>query len=67
MVQKDSNKNVPGLLLHVKENVCIKLVKSYCFSEENQVIALNLVFLTKCSFFLGIYKPPVQNDLFYQS
>ena len=67
MLRKDGNMNVGSLLLYVKENICSKLEKTDCFAEENQVIAMNLVFLIQWSYFLGIYKPLAQNDLSYQS
>ena len=40
MVRRDRTKNRGGLLLYVKENIASKLVNNYCFSEENEVIAL---------------------------
>ena len=40
LVLRERNINGSGLLHHVKENISIKLVNTCCFSEENDVIAL---------------------------
>ena len=49
--------------LYVKENIPSKLEKTYCFSEENEVIALGFSIPNKTWLPLGIHKPPAQNDL----
>ena len=63
MVWRDRNVIGGGHLLEVKDNIPSKLVKTYCFSEENEVIRHQFGIYNNMWLLLGIWKPPAPNEL----
>ena len=63
---RDRNMNGAQLLC-TKENISNKLVNTYHFSEENEVIAIEFSISKEKWYLLGIYKSSAQNDLSFLS
>ena len=67
MFWRDRNKFGGGLTLFVKENIPCKVLNTFRFSEECEIISIDFSISNKKSLLLGIYNPPSQNeDLFVE-
>ena len=64
MYRKDRTKTGGGgLLLHVNENLAGKIINSYKFKENSEIILFEFSVSNEKWLLLGNYKPPSQNDL----
>ena len=63
MYRKDRTKSGGGLLLYVNENLPGKIINSYKFKENSEIIVFEFSVSNKKWLLLGNYKPPSQNDL----
>ena len=63
MYRKDRTKTGGGLLLYVNENLPGKIINSYKFKENSEIIVFEFSVSNKKWLLLGNYKPPSQNDL----
>ena len=64
MHRKDRAKTGGGLLLYVNENLPGKIINSYKFKENSEIILFEFSVSNKKWLLLGNYKPPPsQNDL----
>ena len=63
MYCKDRTKTGGGLLLYVNENLPGKIINSYKFKENSEIIVFEFSVSNKNWILLGNYKPPSQNDL----
>ena len=63
MYRKDRTKTGGGLLLYVDENLPGKIINSYKFKENSEIIVFEFSVSNKKWLLLGNYKPPSQNDL----
>ena len=62
MFRKDRNKFGGGLILFVKENIPYKVVNTFHFSEECEIISLDFSISNKKWLLLSIYNPRSQNE-----
>ena len=62
MFRRDRNMFGGGLILFVKENVPCKVLSTFRFSEECEIISIDFSISNKKSLLLGIYNPPSQNE-----
>ena len=67
MYRKDRTKTGGGLLLCVNENLPGKIINSYKFKENYEIILFEFNVSNKQWLLLGNYKPPSQNDLSFIS
>ena len=67
MYRKDRTKTGGGLLLNVNENLPGKIVNSYKFKENSEIIVFEFSVSNKKWLLLGNYKPPSQNYLSFIS
>ena len=65
MFRKDRNKFGGGLILFVKENIPCKVLNTFRFSEECEIISINFSMSNKTWLLLGIYNPPSQNEVLF--
>ena len=63
MYRKDRIKTRGGLLLYVNENLPGKIINSYKFKENSEIIVFEFSVSNKKWLLLGNYRPPSQNDL----
>ena len=63
MYRKDRTKTGGGLLLYVNENLPGKIINSYKFKENFEIIVFEFSVSNKKWLLLGNYRPPSQNDL----
>ena len=63
MYRKDRTKTGGGLLLYVNENLPGKIINSYKFKENSEIILFEFSVSNKKWLLLGNYRPPSQNDL----
>ena len=63
MYRKDRTKTGGGLLLYVNENLPGKIINSYQFKENSEIIVFEFSVSNKKWLLLGNYRPPSQNDL----
>ena len=63
MFQKDRNKNGGGLILSANEDIPGKLINSYDFKEETEILIFEFSISNKKWLLLGNYKPPSQKEL----
>ena len=63
MYRKDRTKTAGGHLLYVNENLPGKIINSYKFKENSEIILFEFSVSNKKWLLLGNYKPPSQNDL----
>ena len=61
--EKIEKKNGGGLILYVNEDIPGKLINSYNFKEESEIIVFEFSISNKKWLLLGSYKPPSQNEL----
>ena len=66
MYRKDRTKTGGGLLLYVNENLPGKIISSYKFKENSEIILFEFSVSNKKWLLFGNYKPPSQNDLSYK-
>ena len=62
-VQRRITKTGGGLLLYVNENLPGKIINSYKFKGNSEIILFEFSVSNKKWFLLGNYKPPLQNHL----
>ena len=62
MYRKDRTKTGGGLLLYVNENLPGKIINSYKFKENSEIILFEFSVSDKKWLLLGNYRPPSQND-----
>ena len=62
MYRKDRTKTGEGLLLYVNENLHGKIINSYKFKENSEIILFEFSVSDKKWLLLGNYRPPSQND-----
>ena len=67
MYRKDRTKTGGGLLLYVNENLPGKIINSYKFKENSEIIVFEFSVSNKKWLLLGNYRPPSQNDLSFIS
>ena len=67
MYYKDKTKNRGGLLLYINENLPGKIINSYKFKENSEIILFEFSVSNKNWLLLGNYKPTSQNDLSFSS
>ena len=67
MYRKDRTKTGGGLLLYVNENLPGKIINSYKFKENSEIILFKFSVSNKKWLLLGNYRPPSQNDLSFIS
>ena len=60
---KDRTKGGGGLLFYVNENLSGKIINSYKFKENSEIILFEFSVSDKKWLLLGNYRPPSQNDL----
>ena len=65
MFRKDRNKFGGGLILFVEENIPCKVLNMFHFSEECEIISIDLRISNKKWLLLGIYNPPSQNKALF--
>ena len=65
MFRKDRNKFGGGLILFVKENIPCKVLNTFRFSEECEIISIDFSISNKKWLLLGIYNPPSQNEALF--
>ena len=65
MYHKDRTKIGVGLLLYVNENLPGKIINSYKFKENSEIIVFEFSVSNKKWLLLGNYRPPSQNDLLF--
>ena len=63
MYLKDRTKGGGGLLFYVNENLSGKIINSYKFKENSEIILFEFSVSDKKWLLLGNYRPPSQNDL----
>ena len=63
MYLKNRTKTGGGLLLYVNENLPGKIISSYKFKENSEIILFEFSVSNKKWLLLGYYKPPSKNDL----
>ena len=63
MYLKNRTKTGGGLLLYVNENLPGKIISSYKFKENSEIILFEFSVSNKKWLLLGTYRPPSQNDL----
>ena len=63
MYRKERTKTGGGLLLYVNENLPGKIINSYKFKENSEIILFEFSVSNKKWLLLGTYRPPSQNDL----
>ena len=62
---KDRNKFGGGLILFVKENILCNVLNTFHFSEECEIISIDLSISNKKWLLLGIYNSPTQNEALF--
>ena len=62
MFRKDRNKFGGGLILFVKENIPSKVLNTFRFSEECEIISIDFSISNKKWLLLGIYNAPSQTE-----
>ena len=67
MYHKDRIKTGGGLLLYVNENLPGKIINSYKFKKNFEIIVFEFSVSNKKWLLLGNYRPPSQNDLSFIS
>ena len=67
MYRKDRTKTGRGLLLYTNEHLSGKIINSYKFSENSEIILFEFSVSNKKWLLLGNYKPPSKNDLSFIS
>ena len=67
MYRKDRTKTGGGLLLYVNENLPGKIINSYKFKENSEIILFEFSVSNKKWLLLGSYRPPSQNDFSFIS
>ena len=67
MYCKDRTKTGGGLLLYVNENLPGKIINSYKFKENSEVILFEFSVSKKKCLLLGNYRPSSQNDLSFMN
>ena len=67
MYRKDRTKTRRGLLLYINEHLSGKIINSYKFSENSEIILFEFSVSNKKWLLLGNYKPPSKNDLSFIS
>ena len=67
MYLKNRTKTGGGLLLYVNENLPGKIISSYKFKENSEIILFEFSVSNKKWLLLGNYKPPSKNDLSFIS
>ena len=67
MYRKDRTKTGGGLLLYVNESLPGKIINSYKFKENSEIIVFEFSVSNKKWLLLGNYRPPSQNDLSFIS
>ena len=65
MFRKDRNKFGGDLILFVKENIPYKVLNTFLFSEECEMISIDFSISNKKWLLLGIYNPPSQNEALF--
>ena len=65
MFPKDRNKFEGGLILFVKENIPCKVLNTFRFSEECEIISIDFSISNKKWLLLGIYNPSSQNEALF--
>ena len=65
MFRKDLNKFGGSLILFAKENIPCKVVNTFHFSEECEIISIDFSISNKKWLLLGIYNPPSQNETLF--
>ena len=65
MFRKDLNKFGGSLILFAKENIPCKVVNTFHFSEECEIISIDFSISNKKWLLLGIYNPPSQNEALF--
>ena len=65
MFRKDRNKFGGDLILFVKENIPYKVLNTFRFSEECEMISIDFSISNKKWLLLGIYNPPSQNEALF--
>ena len=65
MFRKIRNKFRGGLILFVKENIPCKVLNTFRFSEECEIISIDFSISNKKWLLLGIYNPPPQNEALF--
>ena len=65
MFRKDQNKFGKGLILFVKENIPCKVLNTFRFSEECEIISIDFSISNKKWLLLGICNPPLQNKALF--
>ena len=65
MYREDRTKNGGGHLLYVNENIPGKIINSYKFKENSEIILFEFSVSNKKWLLLGNYKTPSQNDLLF--
>ena len=63
MHRKNRTKNGGGLLLYVNENLPSKIINSYKFKENSEIILFEFSVSNKKWLLLDNYKSPSQKDL----
>ena len=63
MSHKDRAKIGGGLLLYVNKNLLGKIINTYKFKENSEIILFEFSVSDKNWLLLGNYKPPSQNDI----
>ena len=65
MLQKDQNKNGGGLLFYVGQNLSCKIVNTYNFPTDVEILPLELALTKRKWFILGLYKTPsLRSEIF---
>ena len=67
MYLKNRTKTGGGLLLYVNENLPGKIISSYKFKENSEIILFEFSVSNKKWLLLGSYRPPSQNDFSFIS
>ena len=63
MYRKDRTKTGGGLLLYVNQNLPNKIINSYKFKENSEIVLFEFSVSSKKWLLLGNYKSPSQNNL----
>ena len=67
MYRKDRTKTGGGLLLYINENLPGKIINSYKFKENSEIILFEFSVSNKKWLLLGNYRPPSQSNLSFIS
>ena len=63
MYRRDRTKTVGGLLLYINENLSGKIISSYKFKENSEIVLFGFSVSNKKWLLLDNYKPLSQNDI----